>query len=107
MKLSAGHVWKKRERKPTPGAGVLKFVSSPIHTKCYQARKMANSTMVGTGFAMEGRNPSWVYNKAFSLFVLNIRDPQQLCNVRVAERDVLEAGEFEWLLREKTCLNFY
>ena len=62
---------------------------------------MVNSTMVGIGFAMEGRKPSWIYNKAFSLFVLNIRDPQQLCNVRVAERDVLEAGEFEWLIVER------
>ena len=68
---------------------------------------MANSTMVGTGFAMEGRKPSWVFNKAFSSFVSNIRDPQQLCNVRVAERDVLEAGELEWLLSEKTFLTYH
>ena len=46
------------------------FVSSPTYTKCYQARKMTNSTMVGTGFAMEGRKPSWIYNKAFSLLAL-------------------------------------
>ena len=72
---------------------LLIFLSSPTYKKCYQARKMANSTMVGTGFAMEGRKPSCIYKKTFSLFVLNIRDPQQLCNVRVAERDVLEAGK--------------
>ena len=84
-------------QRPEPGC-LLIFVSSPTYMKCYQARKMVNSTMVGTGFAMEGRKPFWTYKKAFSLFVLNIRDPQQLCNVRVAERDVLEAGELEWLL---------
>ena len=83
------------------------FLTSPTYMKYYQARQMANSTMVGTGFAMEGRKPSWVYNKAFSLLMLNIRDPQQLCNVRVAERDVLEAGEFEWLLvDERTFLTY-
>ena len=78
----------------------------PLTYKMLPGKKMANSTMVGTGFAMEGRKPSWIYNKAFSLFVLNIRDPQQLCNVRVAERDVLEAGEFELLLREKILFNY-
>ena len=45
--------------------------------------------------------------RAFSSFVSNIRDPQQLCNVRVAERDVLEAGELEWLLvDERTFLTY-
>ena len=33
--------------------------------------------------------------------MFNIRDPQQLCDVRVAERDVLEAGEFEWVIVER------
>ena len=70
----------------------------PLTYKMLPGKKMANSTMVGTGFATEGRKPYWVCNKAFSLFLSTIRDPQQLCNVGVAERDVLEAGEFEWLI---------
>ena len=34
------------------------FVSSPTYMKYFQARAMVNSTMAGTGFAMEGRKPT-------------------------------------------------
>ena len=38
--------------------------------------------------------------------MLNIRDPQQLCNVRVAERDVLEAGEVERVIVERENISY-